>query len=662
MNAPSSEAPSSEASSQEPFLEDYYSVEEAIALSNTKKVYNVIGIIKSFTNFYHGACILGDEKGNEISVYGLYGEDGETHFDLLDDIPYIGDTVIIQGEVKQYNGTPEMGKSNIRRIYSTHAVPNQAEYEASTIASTRAASVGKKVKLTGVVSTVTQTQQFSYNGFYLIDGTGSIFVYGGESAVHVKPGNTVTVVGELDHYIADSEASYAAQYGYQGAIQIKNSFVVENDKGQSDFDRSWIKESTMREILQTPLSNNITSDSYLVTGFVKKVQGEGFVNYYLDDLDGVTGGRVYTSNSGSDFAYLDEYLDHVVSMVVSPINCKSTISGTEYRFIPLDVKILENYVFDLSLAPKFALDNMAMDQFEDVYNHDPAAEVETSYSNAALGIENVVLSYSSSDESVVSFEEEDGKTVFHVNATVSSSATITVSAALGEYKAFLTKEIAYEVPNIETISIAEAIDSSLDSEVTVRGVVAGKAVNKVGFFLIDETGMIAIQLASKDELSKLHVGDEVIISGKRAAAGVKGSFTGQVNLAYSEVKAIVGADKAYCRDGIIESTIPELASIPLTENVTTNVYHVSCYPKAVVNSRGYRLLMLYADEASSASESSPYLRIYSSSDSQLSFMEPVLEKQVSMDLVLCNWNGNQYLAGVLSASDGTTTIVSPIAD
>ena len=93
----------------------------------------------------------------------------------------------------------------------------------------------------------------------------------------------------------------------------------------------------MREILNTPLSNNITSSCFLVTGFVKRVQGEGFVNYYLNDLDGHTGGRVYTSNSGSDFAYLDDYQDKVVSMVVSPINCKSTISGTEYRLIPLDV-------------------------------------------------------------------------------------------------------------------------------------------------------------------------------------------------------------------------------------------------------------------------------------------------------------------------------------
>ena len=657
----SEDSSSEDSSSEEPFLEDCYSVEEAIALSNTNKEYNVMGTLKYISNYYHGQCVIGDDKGNELEVFGLRGEDGETYFDELENIPYAGDTVIIQGVVKQYNGKPEMGQSKVRRVYSTHTLPNQEGYEACSISSSRSAEVGKKVKLTGVVAKRTQTQKLSYNGFYLIDGTGSIFVYGGESAVHVQPGNTVTIIGEVDHFIAEEEASYAATYGYQGAIQIKNSFVVENKKGQAEFDRSWIQKSTMREILNTPLSNNITSSCFLVTGFVKRVQGEGFVNYYLNDLDGHTGGRVYTSNSGSDFAYLDDYQDKVVSMVVSPINCKSTISGTEYRFIPLDVKVIEGYSFDLSLAPQFALDNMAMDQFESLYNYDPAMKVATSYSNSALGIEGVTLSYSSSDESVLSFVEENGVLVFHVNATVSSSATITVKASLNGVEASATKEISYEVPNFDTITIAEAIEAPVDTEVTVRGVVAGRCLNKIGVFLVDDTGMIAVQLSSQDDLSKLTTGDEVIVSGKRIVNGVKNGFTGQINLGYSKIEAIVGSGKSYSREHIQESTIDQLASIPLTENVTTNLYHVSCFAKDVVTNRGFRLLFLYADEAASGNENSKYLRVYSNSDTQWQAYEPMLGKQVSVDLALVNWNGNGYQAGIFTISDGKTTIVTPVA-
>ena len=74
----SEDSSSEDSSSEEPFLEDCYSVEEAIALSNTNKEYNVMGTIKYITNYYHGQCVIGDDKGNELEVFGLRGEDGET--------------------------------------------------------------------------------------------------------------------------------------------------------------------------------------------------------------------------------------------------------------------------------------------------------------------------------------------------------------------------------------------------------------------------------------------------------------------------------------------------------------------------------------------------------------------------------------------------------
>ena len=46
----SEDSSSEDSSSEEPFLEDCYSVEEAIALSNTNEEYNVMGTVKYSTN------------------------------------------------------------------------------------------------------------------------------------------------------------------------------------------------------------------------------------------------------------------------------------------------------------------------------------------------------------------------------------------------------------------------------------------------------------------------------------------------------------------------------------------------------------------------------------------------------------------------------------
>ena len=80
-----------------------------------------------------------------------------------------------------------------------------------------------------------------------------------------------------------------------------------------------------------------------------------------------------------------------------------------------------------------------------------------------------------------------------------------------------------------------------------------------------------------------------------------------------------------------------------------------------MTNRGYRLLFLYADEAASGNENSKYLRVYSKSDTQWQAYEPMLGKQVSVDLALVNWNGNGYQAGIFTISDGKTTIVTPVA-
>ena len=92
-------------------------------------------------------------------------------------------------------------------------------------------------------------------------------------------------------------------------------------------------EYTIKEIMETPLSENMTTNIFKVNALVKKVPGNGFVNYYFNDIDGVTGSYTYTACNGSDFAWLDEFDGKICTVYLSPMNAKSTTSGCIYRFM-----------------------------------------------------------------------------------------------------------------------------------------------------------------------------------------------------------------------------------------------------------------------------------------------------------------------------------------
>ena len=171
-----------------------------------------------------------------------------------------------------------------------------------TIDEARKAEKGAKVQVTGVVAQITYASGMAPNGIYLVDNTNSIYVYNNEVATSVAVGNTITIVAEKDWWILEKEAESAAKHGYQGCNQLTEARVIENDKKVSEPDYSWVKESTVKQILDTPFTTDITTTIYKVTALVKKshVEGQNFVNYYIDDLDGVTGSYIYTQCNGSD--------------------------------------------------------------------------------------------------------------------------------------------------------------------------------------------------------------------------------------------------------------------------------------------------------------------------------------------------------------------------
>lgn len=650
----------SESTESESVTETTYSVSDAIDLATLAgdegaTAYAVKATIKSITNYYYGQMYLTDGT-NELYVYGARGADGVQYFDKLDYVPQVGDTIVIKGVLQTYKGEPQMKVGSILSVEKTHEIKSDEGYTAKTIAEARKAEVGEKIKVTGVVSAITRTQKMNYSGFYLIDSTGSIYIYGAATTSQVKEGNTVTIIGEMDHFISSSETALAEKNGYTGSIQLSNTYLIANDDQVNDFDKSWIEETTIKDIIETDVAEkNITTNVYHVKAIIKKKE-VNVLNYYINDLDGETGSYVYSSNSCAEYTYLDNYLDQVVDLYVSPINCKSTASGCIYRFIPVAVSTIDNYTYDLSKACQFALDYVADKQFNTTYAGDPNKELVTNYSNDILGISNVKLSYVSSNTALAYFEEKDDKTYFHVNDVENSSATITITATLNEYVATSTIDVTYNNVLKDTKTVKEAIDSEADTVIKIHGVVAGKTINKSGFYVIDETGAIAIQLSNSDDLNKVSIGDEVVVSGTRNYTGTdKG---GQINLNSASLLGVVSTGNNYSTASFKESTIDELACLGMTENATAQVYTVSAY--CVQSEGNYPQLYFYASEESYKAAGYK-LQVYCSNTTQYDYCTPYIGKQVTLEVALVNWNNKTfYRCCPISISDGTTTAHNPI--
>ena len=604
----------------------------------TEERYYIRATVKTIVNANYGQMIITDATG-EISVYGTYSADGELYYNQLEDRPYRGDEVLLYCILQNYNGTKEV--KNARLIEFTHVEPdiNLDDYTDMSVADAREAAKGTKIKIDGVVAQITYANGFKPNGFFLVDETGSIYVFDGDLAQRVAEGNKVTFVGEKDYWILETEQGFAQNFGYQGSCQIANTTLVELDDSQNyAYDKSWITESTVKDILDTPVTENVTTNIYKVNALVKKVPGTGFVNYYFFDIDGQTGEYTYSQCNGNDFEWLDEFDGKICTVYLSPINCKSTAGACFFRLVPIEV-IDEGYTFDTTKAPEYAIKYHALGQFGTSYTADPALELLTSVSSELLGFEGVTLSYASSNEGVIRFETVDGKVIMHCAAEQTTTVTVTVTATYGEHSATGTVDITVSpVPTVEYGTVLDAINAATGEVVTVKGIVGPSLVNKVGFYLIDETGVIAVQTTA-EYMATLTIGDEVVVTGTRDVKTKGGTnYFGQSNLYNSTIDVnFYGGHEYSTSTFVTDKTLKEVYDLDPVVDYSTTVFVLKA--TVTVEEAAY-YSNIYLTDANGTQ-----LRLYCSSANQYNWLKAFAGQEVTVEVAACNWNDKNYYTG-----------------
>ena len=528
----------------------YLTVSEAVALANqvgtegTSEKQYVTGTVKSISNPTYGEMYITDGV-KDLYVYGVYSSDGTTKYSDLTTKPYTNDEVFLYGFVKTYNGNPEMGQSWLMKMVSHQDDVDVHDYESMNINNARGAANNSKVLVQGVVATITYSNGKVPSGVYLVDDTSSIYVYSPEIAGRVEVGEEIKVAGVKTEYILETELGFAQTFGYQGSIQLDKAIFVSSLGKNKDFLKSWIQETTMKNIMDTPLTNNITTLIHKVTAIVNKVPGTGFVNYYINDLDNETGSYVYTLCNGSDFNYLDAYDGKICTVYVAVHNAKSTDSGIFYRLMP--IKVEENTTFSMTDEQKaqFALDYYASKQFLAEYSSDPSLELLTSISNEYIPFSDVTVAYTSNSE-LVTFNEENDKLVMHIANGVAQ------------------------------------VNEEDGTSVCVKGIVMSSLVNQTGFYINDGTGVIAVR-TTKEEMEGIAIGNEVVMEGSRKHIVKSGSSNvGQSCIDNATCVVNLFGNHPYDKSTFITNkTFDEIVTSEknkqATEDLTCNVYVAKCH-------------------------------------------------------------------------------------
>ena len=620
-----------------------FTVAEALALCGdeagyiTSDRYYVRGIVQTVTNGAYGAMIIGDETGT-ISIYGMYSADGSIGYAQFEYKPVKGDEVLVHCILQNYNGTKEIKNARLIEYVNNQSNIDVSQYASATITEARDAEKGANLKISGVVARITYATGMKPSGFILVDNGASIYVYDGDAAQRVAIGNRVEIAGTKDYWILDSEIDGANKFGYKGCNQLTDCILVSNDNGSHDFDTSWITETTVKELLNTPVTENITTQLFKVTALVKEVPGNGFTNYYFFDIDGETGNYTYSQCNGNDFEWLRAFDGKICTVYITALNAKSTGTSCTFRFLPVAV-IDEGYKFDTSKAPAYVLEYHIMDLFKTEYTGNPLMEVPTSVSSELLGFENATVSYVSSNQAAVKFTEQDGKLV--MECLKSGTATVSVTVTYGDYTATESVEITVAVPEgMDAGTVQDAINAQLNDEVTVKGIVGPSLVNQNGFYLIDETGLIAVIVNDVDIFADIEIGQEIVIKGKRDKFhnNQGGTHAGQTAITGATVEANYYGNHAYDTSNFVTGmTLADFHSLDASVDYSTTVFVVKA--TVVFNETPY-----YTNCHLTA-EGVDKVTLYCSSGKQYGFLKQFAGQEVTLELAACNWNNKSFWAG-----------------
>ena len=460
----------------------------------------------------------------------------------------------------------------------------------TTIQEVKQCNNGEAIVVEGIVAYVVYgTEKNVPVGFYIFDETDSIYVHSSSYAETVKVGNFVHIQGEFTKYIDANSTTSAEKAGYTGAKQIIPTTLT-NDNQIHSVPTSFIQETSIADLCMIPVSENITSNVYKVVANIHKSVGNGFVNYYFNDLNGVNSYYAYTTANGKDLAWLEEYDGSVRECLIAVHNCKLSASGNFWRIVP--IQILDEVNVDDKTYMEYALDRLAT-QFSKTYDNPCTFTLATTDQQ----LEGAKVSYTSVSNGVTLVQKED---IYEISLNFGVELTkMEVEITLQYNDLVATRTISFEgaisKPDIETISIEEARRVPVGQQVTIQGYVVGFLYLKgtttpAGFEIMDETSSIAVFVSTAvdttTDITKLKIGEYVYVTGFGDLYQPRedNNHTGSIRLNQAEVLYHDWQEHELPVEYIEEKDFASLVQNPSDNNISNMVFKTTMYVERTTGS------------------------------------------------------------------------------
>ena len=205
----------------------------------------------------------------------------------------------------------------------------------------------------------------------------------------------------------------------------------------------------------------------------------------------------------------------------------------------------------------------------------------------------------------------------------------------------------------DTITIEEAKNAEVGAEVIVKGIIGPSVVNKSGFYLFDESGMVSV-LVDASVFADVEIGYEVVLKGIRENYQNAGTtHAGQVCLKDCEVLANYYGDHDYHTfDFITDQNVKYLYGLDVNDLHSDEVYVITA--KIV-----YDTSNPYSAQYKIESDDTRISLYCSGAKQYRDLLEQFVDQEVTLEIAPCNWNNKSYYAFCALAvhtADGTVVL------
>ncbi|MCB9498234.1 MAG: Ig-like domain-containing protein [Erysipelotrichaceae bacterium] len=450
------------------------------------------------------------------------------------------------------------------------------------ISAVRNLEVSQEIVVTGIVSGFVYTGQSTpyITGMYIADDTGCIYIYGENQAKSVSLYNEVIVKGTKSYYIPETDTGSAATMNYQGELQLTNPVILKNNGGTNAIPSSAITvTNTLATINDVPITTDITGNLYQITGRILKVEGSGYTNYYLQDLNRVDSLLVYTQCNGKDFSYLDDYDGKAVSILLNVILAKPGVNA--WRIYPTTV--VEEITVTDAQEVAYGLERAKLDISDEF-----AESVSITFNKNDSALAGLTRTISSTNPYIAITENENDYTIA-ITVDVTGQADLLITVSYNGVVNSTTKTInLVGKPEYTAISLHEARSQEDGTMVTIEAVVARLVYKSgtdtpLGAFIADDTDSFFIYNNADymESLSEVTEGNLIAVSGTvthyiaDAAKATANNYSGDFQI--KDITLIYNDNGTHTiPSGIIASTTVQAITETLgSTNLSGTIFEVS---------------------------------------------------------------------------------------